>query len=163
MHKLITFFLEFGDLSYSHVLYKIRTKKLGKNYPFRKINSQCRKTESLKGSFDGNCEYKNYCFTSINNCGRETRSWTTRSLLWSLLCTFWSPFEMSCTAFPTRSGWWQLNSSTFTQYFLYLCILLGGQVAFQQTDIDSAINRKILCLMKKNLPVRFLRLMDSKA
>ena len=27
---------------------------------------------------------------------------------------------MSCTAFPTRSDWWQSNSSIFTQYFQYL-------------------------------------------
>ena len=55
---------------------------------------------------------------------------------------------MSCTAFPTRSGWRQSNSSIFTQYFLYLYILLGGQVSFQQTDTDLAIYEKIF-LMKK--------------
>ena len=69
---------------------------------------------------------------------------------------------MSCTAFPTRSGWRQSNSSTFTQYFLYLYILLGGQVSFQQTDIDLAIYEKTFS-DEKNLPVRFLRPGDFKA
>ena len=46
VHELNFFFLEFGDLSFS-CLFKNWSKILGKNYPC-KINSQCRKTESLK-------------------------------------------------------------------------------------------------------------------